>query len=94
MKSTGVVRPVDRMGRVVIPKEIRKQLNIKSNVDSLEIYMENDSIILKKYQPACVFCEEILGVIEYNNHYVCPECIKKMMELKEQSELSEETDYE
>ena len=57
MKSTGVVRPVDRMGRVVIPKEIRKQLIIKSNVDSLESYMENDSIILKKYQPDCVFFE-------------------------------------
>ena len=94
MKSTGVVRPVDRMGRVVIPMEIRRQLNIKNNVDSLEIYMENDSIILKKYQPACIFCEEILEVIEYNNHYVCPECIKKMVALNEENQEKSEIDYE
>ena len=49
MKSTGMVRQVDKMGRVVIPKEIRAQLKIENNVDSFEIFMEGDKIILQKY---------------------------------------------
>ena len=57
MKSTGMVRAVDKMGRVVIPKEIRKQLKVENDVDSFEIYMENDKVILKKYQPTCIFCD-------------------------------------
>ena len=51
MKSTGIVRPVDKMGRVVIPKEIRKLFKVENDVDSFEIYMEDDKIVLKKYQP-------------------------------------------
>ena len=47
MKSTGIIRPVDKMGRVVIPKEIRKQLKVENDIDSFEIYMEDDKIILK-----------------------------------------------
>ena len=57
MKSTGMVRAVDKMGRVVIPKEIRKQLKVENDVDSFEIYMDNDKVVLKKYQPTCIFCD-------------------------------------
>ena len=55
MKSTGIVRKVDELGRIVIPKELRNTLNIEEK-DSLEIYVDGEHIILKKYEPACIFC--------------------------------------
>ena len=55
MKSTGIVRNVDELGRIVIPKEMRTSLGIK-NSDPIEIYVEGDKIILKKYHPKCIFC--------------------------------------
>ena len=55
MKPIGVTRPVDKMGRVVIPKEIRNQLKIENNKDSFEIYSDGNLVVLKKFQPACVF---------------------------------------
>lgn len=86
MKSTGVVRAVDKMGRVVIPKEIRKQLDVKNDVDSFEIYMEGDSVILRKYQPTCIFCNNIADSVELDGHTVCKNCIEKLNELKTKSE--------
>ena len=55
MKSTGIVRRIDELGRITIPKETRTMLDIKDN-DSLEIFTEDGMILLKKYQPCCVFC--------------------------------------
>ena len=55
MKATGIVRPVDPLGRVVIPVELRRTLNIKTD-DSLEVFVDGDFIMLKKYEPACIFC--------------------------------------
>ena len=55
MKSTGVVRKMDDLGRIVIPIELRRTLDIAER-DELEIYMENDRIILQKFEPACIFC--------------------------------------
>lgn len=81
MKSTGMIRAVDKMGRVVIPKEIREQLNIIDDVDKFEIYMEKDMIILKKYHPTCIFCDAITGV-EYEGHSICKDCIEKISNLK------------
>ena len=78
MKSTGMVRPVDRMGRIVIPKEIRKQLEIKSDVDSLEIYTEGDYIILHKFEVSCFFCGSMRESVEMNGHTICMECIEKL----------------
>lgn len=85
MKATGMVRPVDKMGRVVIPKEIRQQLGVQNEVDSFEIYTENNYVILKKYQPSCVFCERLGSSVEFNGHTVCYECIEKL-NLKKQKE--------
>ena len=82
MRSTGMVRAVDKMGRVVIPKEIRAQLDVKNDVDSFEIYMEGDSVILRKYQPACIFCNNIADSVELGGHIVCKNCIEKLNELK------------
>ena len=57
MKSTGIVRKVDELGRIVLPSELRKSLGIKVK-DSLEIYTSGESVILKKYMPSCIFCGE------------------------------------
>lgn len=86
MRSIGMVRAVDKMGRVVIPKEIRAQLGIENDVDSFEIYMEGDSVILRKYQPTCIFCDNIADSVELAGHTVCKNCIEKLNELKEKSE--------
>lgn len=77
MKSTGIVRRIDDLGRVVIPKELRRTLNI-NECDPLEIFVEDESIILKKYNPGCTFCGEIKGVIEFKNKIVCKKCLKEM----------------
>ncbi len=78
VQPIGVTRPVDKMGRVVIPKEIRKQLNIENDKDSFEIYMQGDMVVLKKYQPRCVFCKSLEGSIMYEGYTVCKECIAKL----------------
>ncbi len=82
MVSTGLRRGVDKMGRVVIPQEIRSQLNIESGVDSLEIYMDGDKIVLQKYRPTCVFCDSFINIINYSGYNVCEDCINKLEELK------------
>ena len=79
MKSTGIVRKVDELGRIVLPIELRRTLDIAEK-DSLEIYVDNDSIILRKYQPACVFCDNARDVIVYKSKNVCRECIKALEE--------------
>lgn len=84
-RSTGMIRPIDKMGRVVIPKEMREYLGITDDGDSFEIYLEGKTIILKKFQPACAFCGRITDSIEYNDVIVCKECVDKLREIKEQS---------
>ena len=85
MKATGIVRPLDSMGRVVIPKEIRRVLHIE-NTDSLEVFTEGDTIILKKYEPCCVFCNNTNGVSEFKGRLVCRDCIAEMSGLVEVAE--------
>lgn len=79
MKSTGIVRKVDSLGRIVLPIEIRKILDIKEK-DSIEIFIDTDKIVLQKYQPACVFCNSVDGIVYFNNKRVCTECIEKLKE--------------
>ncbi len=86
MKLSGVIRPVDKMGRVVIPKEIRKQLKIENDVDSFEVYLDGDTVLLKKYQPSCVFCGELNESVEFEGYNVCTECIEKLKALKDEIE--------
>lgn len=74
MKSTGIVRKVDELGRIVLPIEMRRTLDIAEK-DTLEVYVEGDSIILRKYQDACVFCDSVRDLINYKGRYVCPDCI-------------------
>ena len=80
MKSLGIVRKVDELGRIVLPIELRRKFDIEVK-DSLEIYTEGDSIILKKYEPACIFCGGATSVVNYNGKNICPDCIKKLQDL-------------
>lgn len=80
----GIIRAVDKMGRVVIPKEYRTQLGIENEVDSFEIQLEGDKIILKKYQPYCIFCNKIGDSVTLNNYSVCTECIERLNIANEQ----------
>ncbi len=77
MKSTGIVRKVDELGRIVLPIELRRTLDIAER-DSLEIYTDGSSIILKKYQPACIFCDDAQDITVYNGKNLCPKCIKSI----------------
>jgi len=81
MKSTGIVRKVDELGRVVIPIELRRTLAIAEK-DPLEIYVDNDRIILRKYEPscACVFCGNADEVTVFKNKNICQECLVAMTE--------------
>ncbi|MFP3391394.1 AbrB/MazE/SpoVT family DNA-binding domain-containing protein [Brevibacillus sp. SIMBA_040] len=76
MKATGVVRKVDELGRLVLPKELRDlfDINIK---DPLEIYVDDERIILKKYEPACVFCGNALNTLHFKGKLICSTCVSK-----------------
>ncbi|QEK13392.1 AbrB/MazE/SpoVT family DNA-binding domain-containing protein [Crassaminicella thermophila] len=77
MKSTGIVRKVDELGRVVLPIELRRTLNIKEK-DALEIYVDEDQIILKKYEPACIFCGQAKDITVFKGKNICPACIEEI----------------
>ncbi len=73
MKSTGIVRRVDDLGRVVIPKETRQIFSINEK-DSLEIFTDEDMILLKKYSPGCIFCSNVKNLTVYKGKHICEEC--------------------
>ena len=81
MKSTGIVRRVDELGRIVLPIELRRNLNI-SEKDALEIYVEGNSIILRKYQEACLFCGSTRDLAEYRGKQICRDCLHKISQLQ------------
>lgn len=77
MKSTGIIRRVDELGRIVLPIELRRMLDIGER-DELEIYIENDHIILQKFEPACIFCGSARSLVNYCGKNVCRSCIQAM----------------
>jgi len=77
MKSTGMVRKVDELGRIVLPAEIRQNLDIQVK-DAIEIFTEGERIILQKYQPSCIFCNNVDNVVYFQDKRVCNECIEKL----------------
>ncbi len=81
MKHTGMVRPVDTLGRIVLPRELRKLLGIVDGKDSVEIFIDGDNIVLRKYQPSCIFCGEIENTVMLGNHLVCKKCVAKLSKL-------------
>ena len=80
MKYTGITRPIDELGRIVIPKEIRNSLNINSK-DLVEIYIEGDMIILKKNENRCSLCGGYEDLIPYNDRFVCRSCAENVKNL-------------
>ena len=79
MKSTGIVRKVDELGRIVLPIELSRTLGIEEK-DRIEIFVDGESIILRKYQPACIFCDNAKDIINYKGKNICPDCIRAMNE--------------
>ena len=77
MKSTGIVRKIDDLGRIVLPIEQRRVLEIGDR-DSLEIFIEDNMLILKKYQPACIFCGNAKDVMTFKGRNICPNCIHEI----------------
>ncbi|WP_234117480.1 AbrB/MazE/SpoVT family DNA-binding domain-containing protein [Clostridium hydrogenum] len=77
MKSTGVVRKVDELGRIVIPMELRRTFEIAEK-DPLEIYVDGEQIILKKYEPACIFCGDAKDVVNYKGKNICKSCMEEL----------------
>ncbi len=80
MKSTGIIRKIDELGRFVIPMEMRNKLDISSN-DPLEIYVEGTTIMLRKYEPDCIFCGSSKDVTPYKGKNVCAKCLSEMKKL-------------
>ena len=83
MKSTGIIRKVDELGRVVIPIELRSQFNIAER-DPIEIFVDGDSIVLKKYQKSCLFCDNTKKLTEYKGKLICNKCLKQIKALSEE----------
>lgn len=80
MKSTGIVRRMDELGRIVLPVELRRTLDIAER-DELEIYLDDDKVVLKKHEPSCVFCDSLRGLVTYRERNVCMECIENLNKL-------------
>ena len=80
MKATGIVRRLDQLGRIVITKELRTTLDLK-DTDPVEIFTEGDTIILRKYQPSCIFCSEAEGLVQIDGKNVCRKCVEKIKKL-------------
>ena len=80
MKATGIVRKVDDLGRVVLPIELRRSLGIDEK-DPIEIFVDGEQIVLRKYEPACVFCRSAVNVKNYRGKIVCDECSSAMYKI-------------
>ncbi len=80
MKATGIVRRVDELGRIVLPIEMRRTLDIAEK-DALEIYVEGSSVILKKYKPSCIFCDATKDITDFKGKNVCPKCLRELKKL-------------
>ncbi len=77
MKATGIVRQIDELGRIVLPMELRKIMNIRVK-DSLEVFVSEEGIVLKKYEIGCIFCDEREGLTEFKGKYICPACLEQI----------------
>ncbi|AUS09761.1 AbrB/MazE/SpoVT family DNA-binding domain-containing protein [Laceyella sacchari] len=76
MKGIGIVRKVDHLGRIVLPKELRDMMNINPH-DGVEIYVDNNSIVLKKYNPTCVLCGNADKLFYFREKIICEECVEE-----------------
>lgn len=77
MKATGIVRKVDELGRITLPIELRRTLSIDIK-DPLEIYVEGEQIVIKKYEPSCIFCGNAKDIMNYKGKNICKSCLKEL----------------
>ena len=77
MKSTGFVKKIDELGRILIPKELRSSLELDSK-DALEMFVDGDRIVLQKYQPACIFCNSADDIVFFEGRRICASCLSKL----------------
>lgn len=77
MKSIGIVRKIDELGRIVLPIETRRQLDLEPK-DGVEIFVDEDRIILKKYQPCCMFCSDGDDIVMFKDKKICKKCLHEL----------------
>ena len=77
MKNTGIVRALDQLGRIVLPKETRRTLDLPEGTP-MEIFIEGQDIILRKYEASCIFCGEASEVVEYKGKKICKKCLGEL----------------
>ena len=80
MKSIGIVRKVDKLGRIVLPIELRKTLDI-SDKDDIEISVDGDTVVLRKYNPACIFCDSVKEIGVFRGKNVCLNCLRELQQV-------------
>lgn len=83
MKSTGIIRKVDELGRVVIPIELRNQFQIAEK-DPIEIFVDGSCIVLKKYEKSCLFCGNTKKLVNYKDKLICNKCLKQIKTLDDE----------
>ena len=81
MRSTGIFRRIDSLGRFVLPKELRKSLDIHQN-DYLQIFLDGDTIVLRKSQLSCVLCGGSEDLMDYRDKKICRKCLAELSEIK------------
>lgn len=81
IEAEGVARKVDQLGRIVLPIELRRMLDIVEERDSLEIYIDSEKIFLKKYMPACIFCSDARNIYSFKGKNICLNCIDEIKEI-------------
>ena len=89
MKSYGIVRKIDELGRVVLPKEFRRSLGI-SNGDDVEILFHGDSISVRKYEPFCVLCTGKSELSEFEDKFICRKCRERIATMPAKVEEDDE----
>jgi len=80
MKSTGIVRRVDELGRIVLPAELRRTLDIGEK-DQMEILVQDDAVVMRKYRPTCVFCDSVRDLAIFRGRNVCEDCLRQLRDL-------------
>ena len=83
MKATGIVRRFDENGRFVLPMDVRRMLDLDMPGDAVEVYLDGESVVLKKYNPSCLFCGEADDLVVYKEKRVCRKCVEKLVMLAE-----------
>ena len=78
MKSIGIIRRIDKLGRLTLPAELRKKLDLDIN-DPMEFYMDGESIVIRKYSLACVFCGEVDNTVKFGDKLICPKCLETII---------------